>query len=377
MSDLPSFQTLYDAGKAEAIARSQAIGQPLSDFSDGSGVDLDLGIAGAMGEELTQKIVSDTRKVFLDTANGADLDAYLYDRYRYTRQAATKAAVVLTFSRPAPGAGNAPAGVIPAGTTVLTDVDVDGNVYSFNTDTALALALNVLGGQVTATCSSAGRNSVGAGALKNLMGSLFDSTLRVTNAAPAAGGNDAESYEAFRARGRKGAAKTGSADAIVAGVLTDVPAVRKATLVELAGGATFYVGDSFGNSNQPLVDSVVAILGKYRSGGVNVFVAQTIAQSVACEVTCLFRPGRDSDATRTRIKEAVVAAINDVTSQSGATLYRDVIGAAVHGVADPLGLLSCRVKLALQGNGSPSDKDLPPADPSVVLTTNAGVVTVS
>jgi hypothetical protein len=377
MSDLPSFQTLYDAGKAEAIARSLANGQPLSDWSEGSGIDIDLGIVAAMGEELTQKILRDTRKVFLDLATGPDLDAYAYDRFRFTRNPATRAGVLLTFFRP-PKSPHALACTVPAGTTALTDVDVDGNLYSFTVDTDLALALDVLSGQVTATCSVAGSSNVGVGQIKNIQEQLSDSTISVINAAVAAGGNDVESDSVFRFRVRKGAAATGTADAVLVGVLTDpVPVaagVRRATLNDLVGESTLFVGDQSGNSSTDMVAAVVGVLPKYRSAGVNVFVTQTTHLDVIADVACVFRPGRDSSTTRTRIQEAAAASINDITGQAGATLYRDVVASAVHLVADPLGLLSCSVKLGLLG-GLLYDQDLEPSAASLVLTTTAGRVT--
>jgi len=78
LPELPSFQDLYDEFEAEVTSDPDT---ELSDFSAGSRLDAYAGVAASAGQAIMRWIARQTRRVFISTAEGDDLDFAVADRY--------------------------------------------------------------------------------------------------------------------------------------------------------------------------------------------------------------------------------------------------------------------------------------------------------
>lgn len=380
MSDTPSFQQLFDAGVSRAKQASLDAGLPITDFSEGSGADLALGAAAAMGELLVHKMTTDFRRFFFQTSKKADLDTLAYDRLRLTRAAATAAVVPVTLARPSSAAG---AGTVPAGAVFATAQDpATGERITFTLDQAVGFGATDLSATGTATCTITGtKGQIAAAALTTIETSLFDGSITVTNPERSAGGNPEESDEALLVRCYTFATAQakGTLGAIEFGAKT-IPGVQRATALEelVAGLETgiidLYIGDSQGYSNSALVAAVAAIMDDWRAGGATVNTIGMIVDQIAVVLTCTWEPGAATDANKAAVVEAVINEINSTAYQAGDTIYRPVLQQVALDAGRPLGLINAVATMAISP-ASPSAQDLtltaghvPKADTSLVRT---------
>lgn len=357
MPNAPSWSDYFSIGRAEA-----AIRRPDLMFAEGDISEMEMAGAAAMADHLTGWAAGRFRATFLDGATGDDLTALCDDHWQVKRLVASKAQVPVRFTRLAAPA----AGIILTGTTVATQADATGREIRFVTDADIPVGIGVLVANGTATAAEAGAaGNVIQGAIQKISGALFD-TFTVTNPAAAAGGNEKETDDELRERTRlRALVFLGTLYALEYGAQT-VPGVRKATATEDPQGiCTLYVSDASGNSTQPMINAVVAILPDWKAAGAIVNVTGGIPILVPIQIALTVRAGVDIPALVADIKNAIVARINRL--QIGQILTRDMIRSAAIAVApadiDEVTVIAPGANVAPGGNG--------------LIKTNAGLISVS
>lgn len=228
MPDFPKASDLFRIFRDEAVSRSQRLTVNAVD-RDGSDSNIHGYASAVVGEEVIGQLASVEEGVFLDSAFGAKLERWAFDRYGITRNPAAPSFVYLTFSNPTAVTA---AFTIPSGTRCAT-----GTGQEFRTVVTVPFPFGSIGPiQVLARSTLAGIDqNVGAGKIINLTSSVASapSTLRVTNVEAAAGGANVESDDDFKARVRRFfvAARRGTKGAIETGALA-VPGVFRAVSIE-------------------------------------------------------------------------------------------------------------------------------------------------
>jgi uncharacterized phage protein gp47/JayE len=323
--DLPSRLDLFTLGKRFVSARARRI-DPAKIDTLGSDVNLIVGSTSVMADHVVKQLGYSINRLFLEGAEDEDLDRWGFDRYQEAgvRKGAAPARTSLTISRPTTAAG---AGDVPVGTRVST---LTGIEYVTTTAATLAAADLFVSG-VFARAAQAGKlNQVGAEELRRFAQPdlLFDATLTVINEAAAAGGEDDENDDLFKARLRAfwRAARRGTLGAIEFGALT-VGGVVSASAVEAltVGGlparvVDLYIADSSGVASDALAADVDATLREYRAGGIAVIIHTSLPQIVTVELRLSFQANVDTLTLTTTIRAAVVGLINSLPVNG--TLYR-------------------------------------------------------
>ncbi len=329
MAVAPSFQDFLDVGTAELQARR-------SDLlvSDGDVTLAMVHAAAAMSDAVLRFAAQSFKDTFVDGARGDALTALVDDHYNIQRVPATAAQVTVSFSRTSAGA----AGTIPAGTTVATAFDANGNQIQFTTDGAIAVGSGLNGPfDIVATATETGTDTnVIPTAIDSVVDQpTFDPTFAVTNTASAAGGNDAESDIDLRERARSffSTLRRGTLAALEFGALT-VPEVRVAVAVENTntGEVTMRVTDADGNSTAQMIEDVLLALEDYRCAGSSVLVVGGTKLLTSLEVKVTdFRVGYSVAAAAADIQAAIEARLNKL--RVGETLYLDMIVASAIAVS--------------------------------------------
>jgi len=341
----PSFDDLYNAGKAEMLIR-----RPDLFLAPGDVTDFIVAAGAAMGDKNVQYTAQEMLKLFIDSSNSDDLTKLADDRWGIQRQAATAATGTVSFSRATAGAG---AGSILAGTVVSTIEDETGERQEFTLDVDAVFGGAALGPvTVAATAVDAGRDgNVTDTKIINIVDATFDATVTVTNTALFAGGNEEESDDQLRERIRlfPSTLRRGTLDALRFGAL-QVASVRVATASEdTSGNVTVFVTDETGTSSAQMVADVIAELEAWRCAGtiVSVFGGSVLTQDVSVVLTLT------DDVTVAGLTAAVQAAViarlakmpvGDGTATSEGVLRLEVISAAAISV-DPDNIIGCAVPL--------------------------------
>lgn len=358
----PSFDDMLGQFEAEALAQ-----RPTLKFRDGDISTAQEHGAGAMADASIRYAAQKFKATFLDGAEGDDLTALVDDRYNLQRQPATAASVDVTFTRTSGGAG----GTTPAGFTVASTFDAAGNSVLFTANTPITWGAGDNGPHiVTCTASVLGKNgNVSAGTVTRLIDAPFDTSIAITNAADAAGGNDEETDPELRTRARTfwTTLRKGVLAALEQGVLDGVAAVRTATATEDAttGAVTLVVADSNGNSNSQMISDSELVLEDWRAAGSEVTVIGGTQLLVSVTGTMVFRAGSGADPlVYAPLVQAAIAA-RLAKYKQGETVYLDAIKAAAIAV-DPDVIESFPISV-------------PAADvvPTASQTPRAGTITVS
>jgi len=331
MPSAPSFDDVYETGKAEMLSRRADLA-----INEGDVTDVFLNAGAAMVDLALRFDAQAFKETFLDGAVGDALTALVDDHFGLQREAATSAQVSCAFTRPF-DAGAEPAGTIALGHVVATEFDANGDEVQFTLDANLVFGLGVLTLSGACTASVAGRagNVLANKVTRNLDTIAFDSTFTVNNAALAAGGNLKEPHEELRARARAfyGTLRRGTVAALEYGAL-QVASVRVATVSENAstGIATVTVTDSDGNSTAQMVSDVVTNLELWRAAGSVVVVVGGSVLSQAITVTVDdVRDGFSVAAHVTLITAAITARMAKLGANE--TLFLDAIIAAIIAIA--------------------------------------------
>jgi len=316
MADLPSRLDLYALGRDRVVQTAKKIDPAMCDVA-GSDVNLFLGIGSVLAAQVVLQLGFKTAALLLDGADDEDLDRLAYDRYSQTRKGASSARTSVQFKRLAFTAG---AGSVPIGTSITTDTGIEyvtTQVANFGpTDLVATTPTNVRAAQ-------AGKaTQVGPLALKNLKQPqlLWDPSLTLTQLEAAAGGEEQEDDETFRARLRDfwRTARRGILPAIVSGALT-VPGVVSAQAIEAtsptgdpARVVFLYVADSSGVASQALLDDVRVALEDYRAAGIAVLLFNSIPQIANITLKLTFNANVDTVTLTDEIVAAVVGFVNSL-----------------------------------------------------------------
>jgi hypothetical protein len=356
----PSFDDLLGQFEAEAEAQRATL-----QFREGDLATAQQHGAGAMADASVRYAAQGFRETFIDGAEGDALTALVDDHLNMQRQPATAASVDVTFTR----TGNA-AGTTSAGFTVGSQFDAAGNSVLFTTNTPITWGASDHGPHiVTCTASSLGSaGNVAAATVTRLVDTPFDTSIAITNAAAASGGNEEEGDPELRDRARNFwlTLRRGTLAALEEGALT-VASVRVARAVEdqATGIVTVVVGDANGNSNAQMVSDAERAIEQWRAAGSEVVVVAATQIAIAVTGVMVFRVGSDADPLvyAPLVQAAIVARLSKY--KQGETVYLDSLKAA--GIAVDPNVIEA---LALS---------LPAADvvPTSTQTPRAGTITIT
>lgn len=301
MAEVSTFTELYDAGRAEIQSRNAN----LTDFNEGSVLDAVLGSGAMLGDEVARTLIDLFATLFFDTATGEDLDALALDRINLTRNLESSAVGTVEWKRVA--AGTYP---IPSGTTFQATVGDETFTFTSTTEVTVGGGDSTVNVPVQATASGRASN-VAANTVTEILDTVAaDPTATVTNPQPMAGGSDAETDEAFRARIRRfySNLRRGTRGALVTGA-TNVNGVSFASVVEdFEGGVVFvYIGDPDAQGNDVLAALVRAELENWRAAGILVTVLSAAREEIALTLDVVVQPGSDTTTLDALIKSALVA----------------------------------------------------------------------
>jgi hypothetical protein len=363
MPDFPKFDDLFRIFRDEAVSRSQRL---TVNAVDRDGTDSNIHGAGtaAVGEEVIAQLASVEEGVWLDSATGAKLDRWAFDRYGMLRNQAAPSFVFVVFTTTiaAPSSFS-----IPGGTRLATS-----SGQEFLTVVSVPFSLGSTGPvQVLARSTLAGIDqNVGSGAVRSITSAIANqpTDLVVTNLEAAAGGDNVESDADFKARVRRffTAARRGTKDAVETGALA-VPGVVRAVAIEAlqsfgypSRAATLVIADRFTDAlvkqgqavptydtkSQALAQTVSLALDEFRPIGipVKVIVAQT--RLIAVVLRLRFQATvQDPDAVALFARTLIVQLINGGVSGAafvpadGVTALLSVSGLDIFGdeIASPAG----------------------------------------
>ena len=323
----PTFAELLDAGKTEIEARNP----DLTDWTPGSRLDAVNGGGALLADEVIRLALAGFAALFIDTAEGEDLDALVLDRAGMVRLDATAAVGLVRFTRGV-SVGTLP---IPEGTAVRGTVD--GVIVTVEVDTDTDMPAGDSYVDVVCTCTVVGRSgNVAAGVLDELVDAIpGDAGVTVTNPARFAGGDTAETDPELRDRFRRWFVnlRRGTVGALETGALS-VPGVQFATVDESfvdpddGGYVAIYVGDPEGAGNDVLADAVEDEIENWRAAGVAVQIFASAREEIDLVMTIRHRPNIDRTALAAAIRASVLAVVDNLGP--GKTLYLSTLVAAAH-----------------------------------------------
>lgn len=367
---LPTREDYFRVGAHEVLARSATRPRatrisPEAVYTDGTDINIILATESAMADEATRHLAIRMAALFLDSAEGEDLDRLVADRFSPTvaRKQAAPALVTLTFTRNGPPSPLL-AVTLATGTKARTPT---GTEYELVQPTAFSAGST---GPITAVAqavlSGTGGN-VAEDTIVELLnfGSPADTAIQVSNEDPASGGTDVETDESLRERARDfyRTARRGILAAIEFGALT-VDGVVSATAEELLGAGGLpngivrvYVADEHGRSNAVLAAAVTAALREYRAAGIIVDVLTTQPQFETISYSIGFRSGTDTRAAVDQLRAITVATVNLLAPQE--PLQRSLLFSLARSISG-----------AIVGEGAIMEPagDVYPTDPGVIKT---------
>lgn len=320
-TDLPTRDDYFDIGSEEVFSRSSVRPRstrvsPDAVFTEGTDINIIIAACSAMADEATRHLSLRMAALFLDSAEGDDLDRLVADRFSPTivRKQAAPAVVTVDLFRSIPPSGGA-AVIFPIGTKLRTEQGTE-----FETTTVASLGLNSTG-PVPAVAQAVQAGTVGNvddEQINAFVQTPSDPEAQVINNEPASGGTDVETDAQLRERARDffRTARRGTLAAIEFGALT-VNGVESATAVEVLdalgkpnGVVLLQIADVNGNSNAVLADAVRNALLEFRAAGVVVDILLSAPQLEDIEYVLAFRPGTDTIAATQQLKTITNTSIN-------------------------------------------------------------------
>lgn len=333
MPEILSRLDLYDVGRQYLVSRATKIDPAIVDV-EGSDANLIIGASSFMGQAVSRQVADQLGSQFLDAGlSDSDLDRLVLDRYsgEVVRKGAAAPVVPLQLSRASAAKG---AGTVPINTKLISK---NGTEYVTLAPASFD-ALQLDGVSVDARAVQAGLiYQVGRNQIQRFDDSslLWDPSLLVNNADPAAGGADRETNDDLIARARAfwPSARRGILQAIVQGAVA-VPGVDSASAVEVlttgnrpARVVQLYVADATGTCNATLAAIVQKSLLEYRAGGISVIISSSLPQIVGVQLALTFQVGVDTVTLSTNIRNAVLTFINSLGVNQ--PLYRSDLAAVL------------------------------------------------
>jgi len=308
--DLPDRQDLFAAGRRYVKAQPNTRINPAVIDVAGSDINLMLGSASLMGEQITASWAKCIRGLFVSTAIGSQLDQVVYERFGITRLPANAASDDLRLARPTFAAGG---GTVPAGTRVTT---ASGSIFALATDVVFG-ATDLVRPLVSSVAALVGSSqNVPENTLTAFVDQPFDASITVTNPEGAAGGTEQESDAAFRGRALSFflTLRRGILAAIQFGATT-VPGVAVATAFDIvnpgtalpAGAVQLIIGDANGNASSLMEQQVTNQMLQYRAGGIPVYVSGGLLFFQQVVYRLAFQTGVDTTAASEAVRATAVA----------------------------------------------------------------------
>lgn len=319
--EVPSFQELYDLGKAAALLRTSRLRE--ESFQSGFMADVLTGMSAAQVEEVVRFALELHARTFVRTAAGDALDELAEDHYSLPRRQAAGAVGKVRFLRSSVAAGPC---FIEIGTRVATDTGiVFRTLYPVVMD-GLSIFVDVIA-EVAGLAGMARANTVMV-----IVDPVTDPSVTVSNPERMAGASDAETDDQYRARIREYLAtlRRGTVAALAFGA--KIAGVLQATVDDTAYPPTVYIADQ-GDvedgeelGNDVLVANVEAELENWRAAGVQVNVAPARVALQPITVVLSFEAGVDTGGARDAAIESILAEVGKIGI--GQTLYRSALIAA-------------------------------------------------
>jgi hypothetical protein len=280
-----SQQEFYDLGKTEIQARKDT----LTDFSEGSILDIVNGLCSVMAQEVTRLLVDKFKKTYFASSEGQDLEDLAVDHFGdgFARPDATKAVGIVKFSRPTAGAGDVS---IEIGTIVKTPTDSNGQSKRFSVKSRVVLTTLSINASVEAVDAGVLGN-VGVGEISIIETALTDPTVIVTNESEFSGGEAEQDDATYRQtiENKIQQLKGATLEAIESAALS-VPGIESATGIEYKidvieydiatlttigdpfkiAKVKLYVADANGEASDALIDLVEEAIASVRGAGVEI-----------------------------------------------------------------------------------------------------------
>jgi hypothetical protein len=296
-----TLQEWYDFYKDQVTA----IGDDLKDFSDGSMNDIIAGAFSASMNELSELLLAEFRKTFIDTATGTedqggegtadDLQTLAVDHFgdNFSRPQAEPSTGVIKFSRPNTDAGNV---TIPIGTAVKTEADSGGNEIRFVTTEEVTMIGLEIEANIEADTGGSNTNVL-ANKIVILESTLTDNSITCNNEAAMAGGTDEQTDSDYRETIKNLIQSlAGATKQAILGVVSALASVEYVSLsttekivIEWDIGSSMplgeyfripypvvYVADASGNSSPALLAEVEAAIEPIKACGVLITVKGAI-----------------------------------------------------------------------------------------------------
>jgi hypothetical protein len=342
--NLPTREDLFQIGAQEVFARgsvrpARSRVSPEAVFTEGTDINIILAACSAMGDEALRHLALRIAALFLDSAEGEDLDRLVADRFSPTivRRQPSQAVVELSFSRPIPPSSGAPISYA-VGRKFRTEQGTEFQLLE-----PVSFPLNSTGpqtGAAIATLAGADGN-VEAGTITQFVVASEDAAVVVTNPAVAAGGSNRETDDSLKERARDffRTVQKATLPALEFGALT-VDGVESATAVEILGNETpvplptgdvlLYIADAQGRGNAQLTAAVLNALREFRAGGNPVTVISSTPRFEPIDYQIAFAAGTDTRAAANQLKALTVAAVNLLAPQE--TLLRSLLFALARSI---------------------------------------------
>lgn len=371
----PTRADLFRVGAREVFLRSslRPAGKrlkPEAVFTDGTDANILIAATAAMGDETVRHLAARTAALYLDSAQGEDLDRLVADRVSPTivRKQATRSLATLEFTRTdiSPGSTTLPIGTKLAtaeGTEFTLLQSANFGTSSFGPITALAQSLR------------AGRGgNVDTNTINVFVSAAPQSDMTVDNSEPASGGQNVETDPELRSRTKDfyRTVRRGTLSAIEFGALT-VPGISRVSVVEETdtdgfpnGIVNVFIADIEGRANVALAESVRLQLLDFRAAGIVTTIVPGEPELINIAYLVQFDSTTDTRAATEKIKTATVASLE--TLRPGDTLRVSslfAIARSISGVIVPENAIQAPVG------------DLVPASPQALLRTTIARITVN
>lgn len=347
-----------------------ALSEVLADDNIGSANRTILEAVAAQMEEILYYFDQQIAKLFLDTAEGEDLDLLAYDRYRLTRKPAKAAIARVRVIKNTVGLDDRVGEriPIPIGTLFSTDPDPQSGVsVTYETTEAASILITGLGDDVATDfsgqeyfvpvrCTEVGEvGNSGVGKIKVVSSSVEVDA--VVNLEPATGGKDAQTDAEFRAdvveflltlargtvRALRFAALKGNYVSSVSVVETGPISGKEYFFLDAftgeihsmvyqagqlwSGKVCVYVDDRGNIPNYDTLVKVIYDLEEYRGAGTTVLLAAPDVKFLDVALQVFLEEDADAEQTRDAITDAVTSYISGLGL--GEKMHRNRLIAAI------------------------------------------------
>jgi hypothetical protein len=341
----PSFDDLFNLGKAELILKRPSLGLRIGDISE-----MLISGAAAMADRLIGWFAERIAATFLDGASGTDLTELASDHWNISRRLATSSIATITLNR---ASATATAQNFPIGTTFATATDSQGNDIRFTSTQAASWGVSENGNKTVAISASVAGvtgNLLSANLITRIISTLpAGGTYTIVSSTQPAGGSEEETDEELRDRVRiyPSTLRRGTLAALEYGAksLSTISVAKASAIQDGTGLVTVYVSDASGISTGtattigPLVvddgtmtKKVAIELLNWACAGSLVNVSGGAVQTVNISVSVTVKIGVDVNQLIANIQDSVAGRVNKLNI--GETLYLSDIISAVK-IVDP------------------------------------------